>query len=90
MGLFDIFKHRRRDGPRRGGDFRLHGRWVLVRCDDPSIEFEQGDEIEFTADGNLTHTIKHPDDPSVMKDVYQADGSEIVLDDSPPANAIRN
>jgi hypothetical protein len=73
MGLFSIFKRRQ-----RSDDPRLHGCWVLVRSEDPTIEIGEGVEMEFSADGKLTYTIKQSDRRQIMNLVYEVQGAEIV------------
>jgi hypothetical protein len=72
MGIFDFLKRRPQD------DQRLHGRWVLTRSDDPTADVGEGVEMEFTADGKLTYTIKQSDRRQIMNLVYKVRGSEIV------------
>lgn len=73
MGLFGIFKRRQ-----RGDDPRLHGRWLLVRSDDPTMEVGEGVEVGFSADGKLTYTMRHGDRRQIMNLTYEVRGSEIV------------
>ncbi len=73
MGLFSIFKRRQ-----RGDDARLHGRWLLVRSEDPTMDVGEGVEMEFAADGKLTYTIKQNDRRQIMHLTYNVQGAEIV------------
>jgi hypothetical protein len=73
MGLFSIFKRRQ-----RGDDPRLHGRWLLVKSDDPTMDYGQGVAMEFSADGKLTYTIKQSDRRQIMNLVYAVEGPEII------------
>src|SRR5688572_28410674 len=73
MRVFGIFKRRS-----RGDDARLHGRWLLVRSDDPTMEVGEGGEMEFSADGKLTYTIMQGDRRQIMNLTYEVQGSELV------------
>jgi hypothetical protein len=73
MGLFSIFTRRQ-----RGDDPRLHGRWVLVRSDDATIEVGERVEMEFSADGKLTYAIRQRGCRQIMNLTYQVQGSEII------------
>jgi hypothetical protein len=73
MDIFSIFKHRH-----DGDDARLHGRWLLVRSEDPKMQVDEGVELHFFADGKLTYTIKQSGRRQIMNLVYEVAGSEIV------------
>jgi hypothetical protein len=73
MGILNFLKRR----PPHD-DQRLHGRWVLMRSDDPTADVGEGVKMEFTADGRLTYTIKQKDRRQIMNLVYKVRGAEIV------------
>jgi hypothetical protein len=73
MNLFRLFK-RRRDDP------RLHGRWRVVRAEDPALEIGRGVEMTFSPDGTLTYSIEQADRWQIINLVYTVQGDEIVSD----------
>jgi hypothetical protein len=59
-------------------DPRLHGRWEIVRTDDPSMELDEGVELQFSPDGSLKYVIKQAGSRQVMNLTYEVQGSEII------------